>query len=190
MEKILEAFVEGVINRDSPKIASVGRSAFGLAARASKGLFEKVSAQIEGPLRQTMTGFVQGSMDRVKDQLADILRSDEIRDKLGDAKQTLYRYHTNKTLGAWREKALDSTDQSLVIHHLTQTARHLAGHPMVRTMIEVEVSSLLTEYGEQPISAIIPTQTREQLDEQLGAKLITRWTAFFQSDAFEAALKS
>ena len=129
-------------------------------------------------------------MDRVKDQLADILRSDEIRDKLGDAKQTLYRYHTNKTLGAWREKAVESTDQNLVVYRLTQAARHLAGHTMIRTMIEVEVNSLLAEYGDQPISALIPDQTRQQLDEQLGRELVTRWTEFFQSEAFEAAIKS
>ena len=79
VEKILEAFVEGVINRDGPKVPSVGRSAFGLATRASRGLFDKVSSQIEGPLRDTMKGFIQGSMDRLKAQLADILRSPELK---------------------------------------------------------------------------------------------------------------
>ena len=189
VEKILEAFVEGVLNRDSPRISSVGRSAFGFAARASKGLFEKVSAQIEGPLRQTMTGFVQGSMDRVKEQLADILRSDEIRDKLGDAKQALFRYHANKTLGEWRTKAMENNDRIELVDHLTKTARHLTGHTIVHTIVETEVDNLLSELGDQPISSIVPEETRQQLDEWLGQKLIVRWTEFFQSDAFDAALK-
>ena len=189
VEKILEAFVEGVLNKENSRVAGVGRTAFGFAARASKGLFEKVSAQIEGPLRQTMKGFVQGSMDRVKVQLANILKSDEVSDQLGDAKQTLFRFHARKTLSDWHSFNTAESDMEGFIHSLRDTAIHLSAKETVRKVLEAEFEHFLKMYGPQPLSALVPEEIQSHIDAELRPRLVARWTKFFQSKAFTEALK-
>lgn len=189
VEKILEAFVEGVLNKDKSRVAGVGRTAFGFAARASKGLFEKVSAQIEGPLRQTMKGFVQGSMDRVKVQLANILKSDEVSEQLGDAKQTLFRFHARKTLSDWRSYTSDESDMEGFVHSLRDTVIHLSTKESVRKVIETEFEHLLKTYGPQPLSALVPEEVQSHIDAELRPRIVARWTKFFQSKSFSEALK-
>ena len=69
--------------------------AIGFAARASKGLFEKVSNQLEGAYVKQCTGFVHGSMDRLRQQLSEILQSEELQESFGEARLTLeLRTHT------------------------------------------------------------------------------------------------
>lgn len=190
VEKILEAFVEGVLNKENSRVAGVGRTAFGFAARASKGFFEKVSAQIEGPLRQTMKGFVQGSMDRVKVQLANILKSDEVSDQLGDAKQTLFRFHARKTLSDWHSINAAESDMEGFIHSLRETALHLSTKESVRKVLESEFEYFLNTHGAQPLSALVPEEVRRHVDAQFNPRLVARWTKFFQSKAFTEALKN
>ena len=189
VERVLEAFVDGFLNRDSSALSGVGRSAFGFAARASKGIFEKVSSQVEGPLRQTMQTFVQGSMDRLSAQLGDILKSEEIQNKLGEARVTLFKFGIAQPLSTWSSMRLNEEETSEILSTIPDTISQVAAHETLREIMESEVNHLLNTYGSQPIKALVPDDIRTAVEPHLRAKLQSRWTEFFSSKTFISILE-
>ena len=189
VERILEAFVDGVLNRDASPLGGVGRSAFGFAARASKGIFDKMSAQIEGPLRQTMATFVQGSMDRLQKQLGDILKSDEVQLKFGEARVTLFKFAMDQPLNRWTSLGLSAEELETLIETVPETVQQIAGNERIRAHFESEIEQFLDAFGDQPIRSVLPTALRQAVEAHLGTYLKETWTEFFNSKAFATLLE-
>ena len=190
VERILESFVDGVLNRESKALGGVGRSAFGFAARASKGIFDKMSAQIEGPLRQTMEGFVQGSMDRLKQQLSEIIQSAEVQEKFGEARVSLLGYALDQSVGRWYEIGLKPEEIESLVAQLPSIVNQIVQQPDCRDVVQTEIDALLSEYGDSPISAIISPELKAVIDEAVGIPITQSWSQFFRSKAFANCLES
>ena len=190
VERILESFVDGVLNREPKALGGVGRSAFGFAARASKGIFDKMSAQIEGPLRQTMAGFVQGSMDRLKHQLSEIIRSEDVQEKFGEARVSVLEYILNQSVGRGYDIGFTAHEIERVVAQMPSVVNQIVQQPDCRRVVEAELTQLLKECGEQPISAIISDELRAVIDEAFGQPLTESWTRFFRSKAFADCLEA
>jgi hypothetical protein len=190
VERILESFVDGVLNREPKALGGVGRSAFGFAARASKGLFDKMSAQIEGPLRQTMAGFVQGSMDRLKHQLSDIIQSEDVQEKFGEARLSVLKYMLNQSVGRGYEIGFTPQEIEQVVAQLPSVVNQIVQQPACRRAVEAELEQLLGEFGDQPISAMISDELKAVIDEAVGKPLAASWTTFFRSKAFANCLET
>ena len=190
VERILESFVDGVLNRESKPLGGVGRSAFGFAARASKGIFEKMSAQIEGPLRQTMAGFVQGSMDRLKNQLSDIIQSAEVQEKFGEARVSLLTYALDQSVGRWYEIGLKPEEIESLVSQLPSMVHQIVQQPDCRNAVKTELDTLLSEYGDTPLSGIISPELKAVIDEAVGTPTVKSWSTFFRSKAFADCLEA
>ena len=190
VERILESFVDGVLNREPKALGGVGRSAFGFAARASKGLFDKMSAQIEGPLRQTMAGFVQGSMDRLKHQLSDIIQSEDVQEKFGEARLSVLKYMLNQSVGRGYEIGFTPQEIEQVVAQLPSVVNQIVQQPACRRAVEAELTQLLGEFGDQPISAMISDELKAVIDEAVGKPVAASWTTFFRSKAFANCLEA
>ncbi len=189
VERILEAFVDGVLNRDASPLGGVGRSAFGFAARASKGIFDKMSAQIEGPLRQTMATFVQGSMDRLQKQLGDILKSDEVLLKFGEARITLFKFAMDQPLDRWTSLGVSGEELESLIETIPDTVQQLTGNQTVRAHFESEIEQILDAFGDEPLKVVLPTTVRNAVEAHLGTSLKETWAEFFNSKTFATLLE-
>ena len=188
VERILESFVEGVLKREGAPLGGVGRGAIGFAARASKGLFEKVSNQLEGPLRQTMAGFVHGSMDRLRQELADILQREELQASFGEARLTLLNYALSQPLQRWYEIGLTADEVNLLIDELPALIGQIVQHPTCRQAVESQLETAFESIGDQPLQDVCPPEVRMIIDKTVGEPIITRWTTFFRSKQFQDCL--
>ncbi|MGB0646143.1 MAG: hypothetical protein ACPGQS_03150 [Bradymonadia bacterium] len=188
VERILESFVDGVLKREGAPLGGVSRGAIGFAARASKGLFEKVSNQIEGPLRQTMAGFVHGSMDRLRQQLAEILQSDELQKSFGEARLTLLNYALSQPIERWYDIGLTADEVNQLIDELPTLIGQIVQHPTCRQAVEAQLENTFDAVGDEPLHAVCPPEVRLIIDQTIGEPIIERWTAFFRSKQFRDCL--
>jgi len=136
-------------------LGSVGRSAFGFASRASKGILGNISSQIESQLKSAVTGFVQSSMNMMLDRVVHIIRSPEMRRQLSRSGVALYdEVVKSKTTDIW-EFVIARVDLDDLLEAIPGQLAHNLERPAIRDGLLAEVAAFLDIEGARPVSALL-----------------------------------
>jgi len=140
-------------------LGSVGRSAFGFASRASKGILGNISSQIESQLKSAVTGFVQSSMNMMLDRVVHIIRSPEMRRQLSRSGVALYdEVVKSKTTDIW-EFVMARVDLDDLLEAIPGQLAHNLERPAIRDGLLAEVAAFLDVEGERPVSTLLAPES-------------------------------
>jgi len=190
IQETLDRFVDTIRpgGKGGGILGSVGRSAFGFASRASKGILGAISSQLEAQLKAAVTGFVQSSMNLMLDRVVDIIRSPEMRRQMSRSGVALYdELVGTKTVDLW-DFILARVDLDDLLEVIPGQLAHNLARPEIREGIVAEVAALLDLEGAHPLSALVEPQVLIELRAdviRVGTPLLSELA---RSPAFDAWL--
>ena len=123
-------------------------------------------------------------MDRLRQQLSEILQSEELQESFGEARLTLLNYALTQPIGRWYEIGLTAEEVGQLIDELPTLIGQIVQHPTCRQAVEAQLESTFDAIGDDPLHAVCPPEVRSIIDKTVGEPIIKRWTAFFSSKQF------
>ena len=190
---LLKGFVEdslrGLLKQLTDKMEAQTQTnvsgAFGFAARASKGIFERLNGLWKGTFEQSMGTVIEQSKERFNEHIEDTLFSSDNLGNLENAKKTVIRSIFDEPLGGWFPESL-STDQLHTRAEVLQNlARKLLTEPESIEFQQAMLDETLKYFGHWTLNDIYPLSSEQ---DWLHPKLLAYWEGFFLSDNIKGIL--
>ena len=190
---LLKGFVEdslkGLLKQLTDKMDAQTQTqmggAFGFAARASKGIFDRLNGLWKGTFEQSMGAVVEQSKERFNEHIEDTLFSIDNLSKLENAKKSVIRSVLDEPLGGWYSEALSKEHLQTLAKALQDLAHHLLTDANALEFQQAVLNETMKSFGPVTLNDIYPLSSDQ---EWLHPKLTAYWQEFFLSDEVKGIL--
>lgn len=206
VKHITQAFVEETLQRFVQKVkvgsegggllGLAGRSAFGWASKASKGVFNGLGDQLQQHLANITHEFVSASMDVLLEQLGKIIATEEVANLLAQAQVDYYDQFKTKSMSQYLRLVFDLSNDEKAIQErqsqidewaelLSEWMTHLLEHPHLAEVVGQIHQDLIEEIGAQsPRMLIDDEDTINAIKESCITSLKPMLQLLTQQDSF------
>ena len=195
VEETLDRFVERVKpgSEGGGLLGAAGRGAFGIAQRASRGVFGSITEQLQSQLKGLTSEFVSASMGTLLDQLALIVNTPEVAQLLAEAQLKGYINLTARPVSALiaslSAEVPHWSDEE--ISEWSELTAEWVGHLIARPEVEVwavEIQrQLISDLGDKSVAELIGGEAPvETLKRALVDTLAPHLRDFLETSDFTA----